>query len=130
MRKTLKQPVPLSDILHTFFQDRLNKTDQGIEIKLWQNWSQFATPEVLKCAKPVNYQNGRLILWVAHSVELQELSFHLEDLKQAINSYFKKNWVKDIYFTVNKDLLNKKENSLKFLQKISKESAPVYKKIK
>lgn len=122
MKEIQTRPVPLSDILQTFFQNRLNNTDHGIEIKLWKNWSHFATTEILKCAKPVNYQNGRLILWVAHSVALQELSFHLEDLKQAINSHFKKDLIKDIYFTVNKDLLNKKVKTLKFLQKISEET--------
>ncbi len=114
-------PAPLSEVLHTFFKTYLNKTDQGFGIKLWQNWPKFASTEILKHTKPVSYQSGRLVLWSANSVEIQELSFQVEDLKQAINNYFGKVWVKDIYFTVNKDILNKRENSFHILQKISKE---------
>ena len=118
MNKKVKEPTPLFDILNTFFNQHLSKSDQWFGIKLWQNWPELATTDILKQTKPVSYQNGRLILWVANSVELQELSFHIEDLKDKINSHFKKQQVKDIHFTLNKDILKKREQSVKLLQKI------------
>ena len=118
MNRKTKEPVLLADILHIFFNDQLVKSDQWFGIKLWQSWPEFTTIDILTQTKPVSYQQGRLVLWVANSVGLQELSFHTEELKQKINAHFGKNWVKDIYFTVNKDLLKKREQSAKLLQKI------------
>ena len=118
MDKKTKEPTLLSDTLNTFFTQHLNKSDQWFGIKLWKHWPELATSNILKQTKPVSYQKGRLVLWVANSVELQELSFHIEDLKDKINTHFKKQRVTDIHFTLNKDILKKREQSAKLLQKI------------
>lgn len=117
MEKKTKEPTPLSDILSTFFQ-HLSKSDQWFSIKLWQSWPELASIDILKQTRPVSFQNGRLVLWVENSVELQELSFYIEELKNKINSHFEKQWVKEIHFTLNKDILKKREQSAKLLQKI------------
>lgn len=119
MNKKIKEPAPLSDILNTFFTQHLKKSDQWFGIKLWQHWPELTTSDILKQTKPVSFQNGRLVLWVADSVKLQELSFYIEELKDKINSYFDKQWVKDIHFTLNPDILKKREQVAKLLQKIN-----------
>jgi hypothetical protein len=118
MKKKPKEPAPLSDILNTFFTQHLNKSDQWFGIKLWQHWPEMATSDILRQTKPVSFQKGRLVLWVANSVELQELSFHIEELKDKINTHFERHWITDIHFTLNKDILKKREQSVKLLQKI------------
>ena len=115
--KETKEPILLSDILNNFFKEQLGKSDQWFAIELWRHWSQFTTQAILQQTKPVSYQKGRLVLWVANSVELQELSFHIEELKEKINTHFKKEWIRDIHFTLNKDILRKREQSMKFFQK-------------
>ena len=114
----IKEPILLSHILNTFFNKHLAASDQLFSTKLWQNWSRLAMPHIAAYTKPVVYQKGRLVVWVANSVELQELSFHVETLKHKINTYFGKQWITDIHFTVNKDLLKKREQSARLLQKI------------
>lgn len=118
MNNKTKEPVPLSDILHTFFNKQCKESDQWFGVKLWQNWSKLATSDILKQTKPVSFQNGRMVLWVKSSVELQELSFYIEELKDKINSHFEKQWVKEIHFTLNKNILEKRKLSAKLLQKI------------
>ena len=112
-----KEPVPLSTLLSKFFDTHLEKSDAGFNFQLWQNWPQFATTDILSATRPVSLHKGRLVLWVGSSVELQELSFHTEELKKKINTHFKKELVRDIYFTVNKELLKKRERAAKLFQK-------------
>lgn len=118
MDNKTKEPVLLSDILHTFFNQKWEQSDQWFSIKIWQSWDGLATTDLLKQTKPVSFQTGRLVLWVGNSVELQELSFCIEELKDKINAYFDKQWVKEIHFTLNKDILKKREQSAKLFQKI------------
>lgn len=119
-RKTTK-PILLVNILQDFFNKHLEQSDQGFAIKLWKKWHLFNFSKIITKTKPLSYQNGRLVLWVANSVELQELNFHKEELKQNINSYFKKTWIKEIFFTTNTDLLKKREQSINFfINKIKK----------
>ena len=66
----------------------------------------------------MSYQNGHLVLWVNNTVELQELHFYIEELKNNINTYFQKQWIKEIHFTLNKDILKKREQSAKWLKKL------------
>ena len=114
-----KQLILLSDILDNFLKKQLVKeSDQWFAVKLWQHWPQLTTQTTLQQTKPISYQKGRLVVWVAHSVELQELSFYIEELKDKINSHFKKQWITDIHFTLNKDLLKKREKSMKFFQEL------------
>ena len=115
--KETKTLTPLSDILNHFFKEQLGESDQWFAIELWRHWPRLTTQAILQQTKPVSYQKGRLVLWVANSVELQELSFHIEELKEKINTHFKKEWIRDIHFTLNKDILRKREQSMKFFQK-------------
>ncbi len=113
-----QKPVPLSDILPSFFKEHLKNTDQGFGIRLWRDWKRFAVYDVLRNTRPVNYQAGRLVLWVSHSTDLQELSFHTNDLKEKINKHFKKPWVQEIHFTLNRDILKLREQTAKLLKEI------------
>ena len=118
MERSPDEPTLLADILYPFLDKVLAKSDQWFALKLWQCWPELATTDIMKKSRPVSFQNGRLLLWVNHSVELMELSFHLEELKTTINSRFGQNRVRDIHWTLNKDVLEKRKKSTKVLQKI------------
>ncbi|MDE0119975.1 MAG: DUF721 domain-containing protein [Bdellovibrionales bacterium] len=119
INKKREEPVLLSHILNDFFNMHFTKSDQWFGIRLWHSWSKFTTKNIFKQTKPVSYQNERLVLWVDNTVELQELYFYIEELKQTINAYFQKPMVKEIHFTLNKDILKKREQSAKWLKKIN-----------
>ena len=108
----------LSDILQTFLEKTLSKSDKWFAVKLWQHWPKLGTTDIVKQSKPVHFQKGRLVLWVDNSVQLMELSFQVEDLKNKINNHFKKKWVTDIHFTVNKEVLQSRQKSIHVLSKI------------
>ncbi|MYE07816.1 MAG: DUF721 domain-containing protein [Oligoflexia bacterium] len=118
INKNREEPLLLSHILNDFFNTHFTESDQWFGIKLWHSWSKFTTKKILKQTKPVSYQKGRLVLWVDNSVELQELHFYIEELKQTINAYFQKQWVTEIHFTLNKDILKKREQSVRWLKKL------------
>ena len=117
-KEKTQKPTPLSEILPSFLKECLKNSEQSFGIRLWQNWSLFAIHKVLKNTRPVNYKAGRLVLWVSPSTDLQELGFHTEDLKQKINTHFKKDWVREIHFTLNRDILKLREQTAKLLQEI------------
>lgn len=118
MNRKSKTPVLLSNIIQDFFNEHLIKSDLWFGLKLWKEWSEFITSDILKKTKPISYKSGRLLIWVENSVEVQELYFYTEELKQKINFYFKKVWIKDIDFTVNKELLQQRKKSMKLLKQI------------
>ena len=114
--KEQKKPTLVSDILADFFlNSQFTKSDQWFLLKLWQKWEHFIKVESMKDSKPVAYHKGRLLLWVSDSVQLQEMNFYIEELKENISKFFEKEWVKEIYFTVNRDMAEKKEKTMKKL---------------
>ncbi len=118
MKRPQDEPALLADILYPFLDSLLTKSDHWFALKLWQCWPELATTDLMRKSRPVSFQKGRLLLWVNHSVELMELSFHIEELKTAINNRFGKNRVRDIHWTLNKDILDKRKKSVKAFQKI------------
>ena len=117
-KRQTKELLPLSDITAGFFKQQWGKS-QGFAVKLWQEWGQFASTEVLQQTRPVGYQKGRLLLWVDGSTSLQELSFYTEELKNKINTHFGKEWVQSVHFTVDREILRKREQSIKLLHKMN-----------
>ena len=120
MEKSIKtgEFTLLADILHPFLDKTLSKSDKWFAFKLWQHWSKLGTADIIKQSRPVHFQKGKLVLWVDNSVQLMELSFQIEELKNNINTHFKKKWVTDIHFTVNKEVLQKRKKSAYILSKI------------
>ena len=114
-----KQPQLISSLLSDFFQIRLSDPNQKIRFYLERGWTEICKtfPSTI-LTKPVDYQNGHLLLWVKSSVEIQELSFYKEELKKQINIYLKKHEIKEISFTINQKLLQKKQRSLHLLNQV------------
>ncbi len=116
VNKSNPQPILLSDIIKNFFNDQqFLQSDQCFGIKLWKIWPQLTEGTILKEAKPVSYQNGHLVLWVANSVQLQETHFHIDELKNKINQHFEKKYVEEIHFTFNKSILEKRQKTIELL---------------
>ena len=109
-------PVPLSqivcDVLPSYFKE------SSFLVKLWEHWPQLNNIPILQKAKPIGYKSGRLVLWVEGSVVLQELHFYIEELRNQINLFFKKESVQEIHFTVNKQALQRHLRSMELMKKI------------
>ena len=103
--------VSLSTTLKSFFSKEYN-ADHIFTVRLWQAWSQIAKKNIFKNTKPVSFKNGQLVLWISSAAEMQEIHFHIEELKQNIKEHFKTNRVESIHFTFNRDVLLRKQKSI------------------
>lgn len=74
-----------------------------------------------KHTAPVDYERGRLIVWVSDSVRLQEMTFVVKALQEKINTYIGKRWVTSIRFTLDRKCVPKPseipEDSRNFLSR-------------
>ncbi len=115
-----KDLTPLSAILKNVLSQRdlLNNADQQIATKLWRHWAKLTKNTVLQHTRPVSFNQGRLVLWVEHSTLSQEAHFYIDQLKQNINTFLKSPSVKEIYFTLNKNILNNRKTTMQVLNKL------------
>lgn len=92
-----------SDVLQNLLQDSKNPlADQFTRWKLWKKWRDVVGPTVSTHSMPVGFDNGVLYVWVKSSVWLQEFIFVAGPLKDKINQYLGRKWVKGVRFTLNK----------------------------
>ena len=106
------EPQILSKLLSSFLQNQLMSEDQKFHIYIKNQWLRISKPAGLPAILyPAGYQNGCLSLQAETACALQDLSFFKETLKIYINQYldknspleFKKNRIKKIHFTLNKE---------------------------
>ena len=70
--------------------------------KLWKNWSKVVGETIAKSSMPVSVDGKQLIVWVNHSVQLQELVFMKKPLLEKINAYVGHRWISNIHFTMDR----------------------------
>ena len=51
---------------------------------------------------PVDYNKGCLIVWVDSSVRLQEMVFLVRQLREQINNFVGRQWIRSIRFTLDR----------------------------
>ncbi len=121
-----KKPVLLSKMLKGFFlKSPFARPDspEWLFLKLFQNWKDL-TKELkdLPFNQPVRLHRGNLFIYVENACTLQEVKFHIEDIRQQIHNYLKaqgitKQKVKKITLTLNPDLLKQKSDIVKHLNR-------------
>lgn len=95
--------TPVGNVLHSLFENSKSElSDQFLRWKLWQMWPQIVGPTLGKCSEPVAYQKGRLFIWVNHSARMQEMTFIVRDLRDKVNEFAGKKWVRSIKFTLDR----------------------------
>ncbi len=89
-----------SDVLQSLLQNSKSPlAEQFVRWRLWRYWNEIIGPEWGHVSKPVEFKNGRLILWVASSSHLNEMTYLLEPMKMKINKYLARTYVHHIRLT-------------------------------
>lgn len=89
-----------SEVLQSLLQNSKSPlSQQFVRWRLWRHWEEVVGPDWAQVSKPVEFDKGRLIIWVASSAHFQELTYLLEPLKLKINQYLRSQFVYSIRLT-------------------------------
>jgi len=96
-RARMKYPAPVAALIASVFagkpvQKRLR------ELKVWQVWEESVGPQIAAKAKPAGIRDGVLIVKVASSAWMQQLSLMKPDIVSQLNIMAGEPVVKDILF--------------------------------
>ena len=99
-----------ADVLQSLLQNSNSPlAQQFVRWRLWQYWHEVIGPEWAAVSKPVEFNRGRLLIWVASSSHLHEMNYILEPLALKINHYLGRNYVSQIRLTQDRRALKAME---------------------
>lgn len=76
-------------------------SDQFLRWKLWRKWPEVVGPTISAQSMPVGFVNGILYIWVKNAVWMNEMLFLAGPVKEKVNAFVEKQWVKQVRFTLN-----------------------------
>ncbi len=89
-----------SDVLQSLLQNSKSPlAEQFVRWRLWRYWGEVIGPEWAEVSKPVEFKKGRLIVWVASSAHMNEMTYLLQPMKARINIYLARTFVHHIRLT-------------------------------
>lgn len=93
-----------AEALKSLFEEKQGGpvSSQFLRWKLWMQWSEIVGETIAQNSEPISYYNGTLYLHVKNSTWMQQMTFMSENIKNAINQKFKKGYVKEIRFTLDR----------------------------
>lgn len=95
--------LPASNVLQSLLANGKNPlSDNFLRWKIWRFWPQVVGPTLAKYCEPVGYERGCLLLWVKSSARMQEIRFFETQLRDKVNEYLGRNWVKKIRFSLDR----------------------------
>jgi len=77
-------------------------SDNFLRWKLWLNWADVVGPTLSEQCEPVSFHHGLLWIWVKNSVWMQQMTFMSAHIKSAIDQKYRKGYVKEIRFTLDR----------------------------
>lgn len=80
-------------------------SEQFTRWRLWQDWEAVVGQEMAKHSMPVGFLSGTLYIWVNSAARMQEMMFLVRSLRQKINQFAGKEWVRSIRFTLDQKLV-------------------------
>ncbi|OQW50244.1 MAG: hypothetical protein A4S09_00170 [Proteobacteria bacterium SG_bin7] len=108
-----------SDILQGLLHNsKTPLSDQFLRWKLWQQWVDVVDAEMARQTRPVGFDRGTLLIWVEHSVYIQQLNFVTKELTEKVNKYVGRDWVKRIRFTLDRKVVLSEEEQRKQLDRL------------
>ena len=94
--------MPVANVLQSVLGNGKSPlSEQFTRWKLWRCWPEVVGPNIASSTQPVSYHKGRLYIWVRSSTQMQELRFLVGDIKDRINDYLGREYVKFIQFTLD-----------------------------
>ncbi len=71
---------------------------------------------IAKNSCPVDFSKGRLYVWVSSSARMQEMRFMIGSIKETINTYLGRDYVKFIQLTLDRKSVPTKAESEKAIR--------------
>ncbi len=102
-----------AEVLKSLFDDKRKGgavSDQFLRWKLWMTWTELVGPSIAEYTEPVSYRDGVLWLWVKNSTWMQQMTFMSDTIKNVIDQKFRKGYVKEIRFTLDRRSLPGRED--------------------
>lgn len=102
-RKRKSHLISASDVLQSLLQsDKSPIVTQFTRWKLWYSWEKVVGESLAKFTTPVGYLRGQLYVWVNHPTRMQELTFIAGTMRDQINSFIGRKWVRSVRFTLDR----------------------------
>lgn len=99
MKKESKQLKNVAQVLQGLFENGKHPIAVGFQrYRLEQNWSEVIGKEIGQYSRPVDFQNGLLVIAVTNPSLLTELQFFRQTITKKVNKYVGTNWVKSVRF--------------------------------
>lgn len=111
-----------AEVLKSLFDDKKKGgvvSDQFLRWKLWMTWAEVVGPSIAEYTEPVSYRDGVLWLWVKNSTWMQQMTFMSDTIKNVIDQKFRKGYVKELRFTLDRRSLPGREDQA-FQQSVKK----------
>ena len=119
-----------SDVLQGLLQNSKSPmATQFTRWKLWHSWDQVVGKNIAKYTTPVGYLKGQLYIWVNHPTRMQDLIFISGTMRDQINKFIGRRWVRSIRFTLDRksvpELAEMSDEFRNFLAKHSKNKTEI-----
>lgn len=104
-----------AEVLKSLFEEKEGGpvSEQFMRWKLWLNWKDIVGPMTAEHTEPVAYHNGVLWLWVKNSTWMQQMTFMSETIKNTVNQKYKKGFVTEIRYTLDRKNIPKENSDFK-----------------
>ena len=104
-----------AEVLKSLFEEKEGGpvSEQFQRWKLWLNWKDIVGPTTAECTEPVAYHKGVLWLWVKNSTWMQQMTFMSETIKNTVNQKYKKDFVREIRYTLDRKNIPKENSDFK-----------------
>lgn len=104
-----------AEVLKSLFEEKEGGpvSEQFMRWKLWLNWKDIVGPTTAEYTEPVSYHNGVLWLWVKNSTWMQQMTFMSETIKNTVNQKYKKGFVTEIRYTLDRKNIPKENSDFK-----------------
>jgi predicted nucleic acid-binding Zn ribbon protein len=96
-KRPSQKPAAVVDVLQRLFENSKSPLADGFQRwKLESQWQLVVGDTLAKHSRPVQFDNGTLIVEVTNSVWLNEIRFFLDEIRTKVNQHQGTNWVQRI----------------------------------
>ena len=94
-----------TDVLQVLLEGQKLPLSHAYQVwKLRRHWKDVVGETICQHSKPVFYIRGTLYIWSENSVWTQEFTFLSGAIKQKINDYIGRPWVRNLRFQVQEEI--------------------------
>jgi hypothetical protein len=102
-KRVQRDVLPVANVLQSLLGDGKSAlSDQFLRWRLWHYWADVVGATIGKSSEPVGYRFGKLTLWVRSSARLQEMRFMEVQIRERVNAYLGREFVKAIVLTLDR----------------------------